>query len=79
MPYFNGEQFQQNTQHIAKCIQNPVAGNPAESEDCLFINSIRPANIPAHTKLPVMFYVHGGAFMGKLSLRTLREGSLRHL
>ncbi|KAJ7118477.1 extracellular triacylglycerol lipase precursor [Mycena crocata] len=32
------------------------------SEDCLTINVLRPAGIPADAKLPVMFWTYGGAF-----------------
>ncbi|PAV18605.1 sterol esterase from carbohydrate esterase family CE10 [Pyrrhoderma noxium] len=32
------------------------------SEDCLSINVIKPSNIPDGTKLPVLFWMYGGAF-----------------
>jgi para-nitrobenzyl esterase len=34
------------------------------SEDCLYLNIWRPANVSQGTKLPVMFWIHGGAFVG---------------
>ncbi|KAJ7118439.1 extracellular triacylglycerol lipase precursor [Mycena crocata] len=34
----------------------------AMSEDCLTINVLRPAGIPADAKLPVMFWTYGGGF-----------------
>ncbi|KAI0794097.1 carotenoid ester lipase precursor [Fomes fomentarius] len=39
-------------------------GNPnvAQSEDCLYINVVRPANTPANAKLPVIAWIYGGAF-----------------
>ncbi|CAA7262256.1 unnamed protein product [Cyclocybe aegerita] len=32
------------------------------SEDCLYLNVIKPANIKTGQKLPVVFYVYGGGF-----------------
>ncbi len=34
----------------------------AVSEDCLFVNVFKPATASAQSKLPVLVYVHGGAF-----------------
>jgi para-nitrobenzyl esterase len=34
------------------------------SEDCLFLNIWRPAGVPNNAKLPVMVWIHGGAFVG---------------
>ena len=34
------------------------------SEDCLFLNIWRPAGIKPEAKLPVMVWIHGGAFVG---------------
>jgi para-nitrobenzyl esterase len=34
------------------------------SEDCLFLNIWRPANTKPGAKLPVMVWIHGGAFVG---------------
>ena len=36
---------------------------PNSSEDCLFINIWRPATAGPDTKLPVMVWIHGGAFV----------------
>ncbi len=42
------------------------SGSIAEgsSEDCLYLNLWLPANIEANAKLPVMVWIHGGAFVG---------------
>ncbi|KAF8808598.1 carotenoid ester lipase precursor [Phlegmacium glaucopus] len=32
------------------------------SEDCLFINVVRPANLHSSKKLPVLFWIYGGGF-----------------
>ncbi|KAF8800976.1 carotenoid ester lipase precursor [Phlegmacium glaucopus] len=32
------------------------------SEDCLFINIVKPATIPLGKKLPVLFWIYGGGF-----------------
>ena len=34
------------------------------SEDCLFLNVFVPENAKAGDKLPVLLYIHGGAFLG---------------
>ncbi len=41
-------------------------GDPARSEDCLYLNIWAPAQTVGKTdaKLPVAFWVHGGAYMG---------------
>jgi para-nitrobenzyl esterase len=36
---------------------------PNSSEDCLFVNVWRPAAVAAGAKLPVMVWIHGGAFV----------------
>jgi para-nitrobenzyl esterase len=35
-----------------------------ESEDCLFANVYTPANATKKSKLPVMFWIHGGGYAG---------------
>ncbi len=34
------------------------------SEDCLFLNVWVPADVTAESKLPVLFYIHGGGYTG---------------
>ena len=36
----------------------------ANSEDCLFLNVYTPAGVTAASKLPVMFWIHGGGYSG---------------
>lgn len=36
---------------------------PAHSEDCLYLNVWTPESAGPGDKLPVMFWIHGGAFM----------------
>ena len=45
----------------APSLQNPRMGEPAPSEDCLFLNVWTPAN--DNKKRPVMFYNHGGGYV----------------
>lgn len=52
------------------CAECPQAGFPRgsgmsanSSEDCLFLNLWKPANTRAGAKLPVMVWIHGGAFV----------------
>src|SRR6478736_1668826 len=46
----------------APAIQPPRRGEPDPSEDCLFLNVWTPAN--DNKKRPVMFYSHGGGYVG---------------
>ena len=51
------------TEYGPKCIQSDGTG----SEDCLYMNILVPGEptletIPANTKLPVLVFIHGGAF-----------------
>jgi len=48
------------------CPQNPRAASPEKyvNEDCLSLNVTTPADIRADEKLPVFFWIHGGAFVG---------------
>jgi para-nitrobenzyl esterase len=43
------------------CAQAPGA-EPSSSEDCLYLNVWKPAGAKPGDKLPVVFYIHGGAF-----------------
>ena len=42
----------------------PGAIQAGSSEDCLFLNIWRPAGAAQNAKLPVMVWIHGGAFVG---------------
>jgi para-nitrobenzyl esterase len=43
------------------CAQGPGAES-SSSEDCLYLNVWKPAGTKPGDKLPVVFYIHGGAF-----------------
>lgn len=43
------------------CLQAPGAV-PSSSEDCLYLNVWKPSGAKPGDKLPVIFYIHGGAF-----------------
>ena len=48
------------------------------SEDCLYLNIWTPAGAQPGDKLPVLFWVHGGAFLhGCGAERSLTASSLR--
>jgi para-nitrobenzyl esterase len=53
---FGGHCFQG---HIYNDMTFPDAG---ESEDCLYLNVYVPANAKSNSKLPVMFWIHGGGY-----------------
>ncbi|KAK5271243.1 hypothetical protein LTR96_003067 [Exophiala xenobiotica] len=43
------------------CLQNPLYGlYNGLSEDCLTVNVVRPHNLTASSKLPVLVWIHGG-------------------
>ncbi len=55
---FGGHCFQG---HIYNDMTFPDAG---ESEDCLYLNVYTPADAKSKSKLPVMFWIHGGGYSG---------------
>jgi para-nitrobenzyl esterase len=57
------------TKFGAHCAQNHVFDDmifqgPEASEDCLFLNVYAPAGATGKSKLPVMFWIHGGGYSG---------------
>src|SRR5579863_4687837 len=57
------------TKFGAHCAQNHVFDDmvfqgPPPSEDCLFLNVYAPAEATDKSKLPVMFWIHGGGYSG---------------
>ena len=44
------------------------------SEDCLFLNVYAPADANDHSKLPVMFWIHGGGYSGGASSEPRHNG-----
>ncbi|KAK0553667.1 hypothetical protein OC845_001139 [Tilletia horrida] len=55
----SGNQTYNATAYASTCYQ-ATAG--PHSEDCLFLNIIRPHGLSSYTKLPVMIFIHGGSF-----------------
>jgi para-nitrobenzyl esterase len=56
-------------QYGARCMQRPVYADmvfqdSGPSEDCLFLNVFTPADAKPKSKLPVMFWIHGGGYAG---------------
>lgn len=52
----------QATQPGPHCYSNNIVPGPAPSEDCLWLNVYLPPGATATSKLPVMVWIHGGAF-----------------
>lgn len=54
-------------------------GEMQGSEDCLYLNVYTPANAQPDSRLPVMIWIHGGAFtVGAREARTTAVFSLRN-
>src|SRR5664280_165441 len=45
-----------------------------ESEDCLFLNVFAPVDAKDKSKLPVMFWIHGGGYAGGASSEPRHNG-----
>ncbi len=57
------------TKYGARCMQtnsfpDMVFQDSGPSEDCLYLNVFAPASAKAKSKLPVMFWIHGGGYSG---------------
>lgn len=57
------------THYGARCLQRNVFDDmvfqdAGPSEDCLFLNVFSPAGAKDKSKLPVMFWIHGGGYQG---------------
>jgi para-nitrobenzyl esterase len=44
--------------------EDMIFPDPGPSEDCLYLNVYAPAGLTPESKLPVMFWIHGGAYVG---------------
>lgn len=67
------------SQFGARCAQNQLFPDmrfqdPGPSEDCLFLNVYAPAGATAASKLPVMFWIHGGGYMSGASSEPRHNG-----
>ena len=51
-----------------------VFEDAGESEDCLFLNVYAPADAKDKSKLPVMFWIHGGGYAGGASSEPRHNG-----
>ena len=67
------------TKFGAHCIQGHVFDDmvfqdSGPSEDCLYLNVYTPAGATAKSKLPVMFWIHGGGYSGGASSEPRHNG-----
>jgi para-nitrobenzyl esterase len=67
------------TNYGARCIQqgvypDMVFQDTGPSEDCLFLNVFTPAGAKAKSKLPVMFWIHGGGYSGGSASEPRHDG-----
>jgi para-nitrobenzyl esterase len=67
------------SQFGARCAPNQVFEDMVfqdgeNSEDCLFLNVYAPADVTDKSKLPVMFWIHGGGFVGGASSEPRHNG-----
>jgi para-nitrobenzyl esterase len=67
------------TAYGARCMQAPVFEDMVfqdrgESENCLFLNVFVPASAKPKSKLPVMFWIHGGGYEGGSASEPRHDG-----
>jgi len=67
------------TKYAAHCAQGRVFDDMifqdgVASEDCLFLNVYAPADATDKSKLPVMFWIHGGGYSGGASSEPRHNG-----
>ena len=67
------------THYGAHCMQGHVFDDmvfqdSGPSEDCLYLNVYAPAGARAKSKLPVMFWIHGGGYSGGASSEPRHNG-----
>jgi len=67
------------TKYGAHCAQNQVFDDMVfedgeGSENCLFLNIYAPAHATNKSRLPVMFWIHGGGFVGGASSEPRHNG-----
>jgi para-nitrobenzyl esterase len=67
------------TKFGARCAQgrdfdDMVFQDAGPSEDCLFLNVYAPADATSKSKLPVMFWIHGGGYSGGASSEPRHNG-----
>jgi para-nitrobenzyl esterase len=66
-PKWKGER--DGTTYAPHCVQGHVFDDmifqdAGEKEDCLYLNIYVPATADKHSKLPVMYWIHGGGYSG---------------
>ena len=75
----SGRATREATQFGAHCAQGRVFDDmvfqdAGPSEDCLFLNVYAPADAKDKSKLPVMFWIHGGGYSGGASSEPRHNG-----
>lgn len=63
-PFGTWTGIRESTQFGAPALQGETFGpRSVQSDDCLFLNVWTPNNVDANSKLPVLVWFHGGAFL----------------
>jgi acetyl esterase/lipase len=75
-PFGTWTGIREATQFGAQALQGETFGpRSAQSDDCLFLNVWTPNNADANSKLPVLVWFHGGAFIQGSGAQSRYDGS----
>ena len=74
IPFIFGHTALMCGQPLARVFDDMVFQDNGPSEDCLFLNVYTPVGAKGKSKLPVMFWIHGGGYSGGASSEPRHNG-----